>query len=227
MLSKQSRQGFIKKAKWGQFQSRGNRNGGNRNDPNQPPSFDPALRVTKKLRWVFNPAPGGAVISASVTSDMVIQWLIHAITVVSSACLFQAVRIIKVEVWAAQSQLSATQISAGLLNFKWGATINGIISPVFVNDTSIGVSEPMHISTHPPKDSSVAMMTTGNAQIAFTLNTNNAVASAVVDVTVEGIMANGGAFVAGPVIAGATPGVTYQRSFDGSANWESVGWPQI
>jgi hypothetical protein len=166
-----------------------------------PPQIRPAISGSKTFRFQGQSSQTNQAITQANLLDM----LVMALSSTTTALLFNSVRLRKVEMWVAPAQGSGGAVLA------CAGTVAGPTNRK--SDASMGVT-PAHVKWNPaPNSISDLWYEAGSAsQSLFTLTY---VADAIVDVTIDYIIACDDTAIAGPVPAGATPGTIYGVSLDG------------
>jgi hypothetical protein len=183
----------------------------------QPPPIPQTLSVIKRLRFVSDGPndPSGY----SVTNTDLMDLYCMAVTTTSAYQIFNAVRVLSVEVWvpaALDTTNSGMVINSAFIEFPAMVISTGLGGKsVRVVDTSCSLDRAAHVRAHPPEDSYAAMWTT-NTSIAGTnalFNIGAAATGCIVDVTLE-LAIRDSALSPQPVtaaVAGATVGQIYIR----------------
>jgi len=170
-----------------------------------PPTFDPAIRLQKKFRYISTTTPS---VNVAIAVSNLTQAIVMATAANSSQLLIDSIRLLKVEIWHAAAQGAATtvcevagsQSTPGPENRK--------------SDICVGV-QPAHVQWRPAPLSNASFWQ--DNQSSLELFRITCPATAIVDVTVELIfLFNVGDAVLGPTPAGATTGVIYGTTLDGN-----------
>jgi hypothetical protein len=181
------------------------RSSGRRTAIPHPPPNKPEIRVTKTFRFVA----GAARSDQALTFAELLNQLEVATTATTTVRLINAVRLIKLEIWAAVAQGAAPS----LLQITGSGGGPGSI----VSDTQMGV-EPAHVVWRPPKTSRAALWGVSAVDDATVLCEYTCPVNAVIDVTMEMVLLSaivGGPATAGSVPVGAAVGALYCDYLDG------------
>jgi len=173
--------------------------------PHPPPIPDYGITHTTKLRFITNAAQ----VQTSITFQNLLDTINVALTTVTAAELFQAVRVREVELWATPVIGGATSVQV-----EFNGTVAGIIGDTKIHtDTSMGI-EPAHVRARPAARSGVALFQASVADQAFALTCPN---GTVVDVSLTFRGRPGGFAPTQNAPVGATAGAWYYRGLDGLA----------
>jgi hypothetical protein len=191
--------------------------GGNQRQliPHPPPIQNIGITYSTRLRFVTNAAVNATVITFQNLLDV----LNFALTAVTAADVFQAVRVRAVEMWATPLLGSAVTCECEFLGSGAGATGDSSIH----TDTSMGI-EPAHVLARPAPRSGIALFQPSANIAAFVLTCPS---GTVVDVELTLRGRPNTAVATQNVPAGATPGAWYYRGLDGLAVAATVFVPQV
>jgi len=183
-----------------------NSSGGN---ISHPPQFVPTFVLKKKLRFNATAASTRTLTAASL-GDL---WCAAA-TTTSAYQLASHVRLRKIEIWGPM----ASDLVPVSVQIDWtGSTVGGFGKSNRVSDTSMGATQPAHISSSPPPNSQIAQWMAANA-------TNEICriivpVGAVIDVTYDlALRDDASAAAVTGAVAGATVGALYVRPLDSVTN---------
>jgi len=171
-----------------------------------PPAI-PSYGITHstRLRFITNAAQQ----QTSITFQNLLDTINVALTTVTAADLFQAVRVREVEMWATPVVGGATSVQV-----EFNGSVAGIIGDTVIHtDTSMGI-EPAHVRARPAARSGVALFQASVADQAFALTCPS---GTVVDIS---LTFRGRPDVFAPTQnapVGATAGAWYYRGLDGLA----------
>jgi hypothetical protein len=168
------------------------------------PPFTPTLRTTHKFRFV-NGANNG---TYTITRAQLLNLVLYTPTTSTSVRLFEAVRLVGLEMWSSPAALGsqASQLSLEWLGENGPSTI--------VSDTSIGVS-PAHIRSSPPSRSSCEWWSMSGQQEADDLFVLVIPVNTTIDVTMALRFVENEAPTEGDAPTGATVGRLYGDYLDG------------
>lgn len=173
--------------------------------PHPPPIRNYGITHSTKLRFITNAAQQ----QTSITFQNLLDTIFVALTTVTGAELFQAVRVRAVELWATPVIGGATSVQV-----EYNGTVAGIIGDTQIHtDTSVGV-QPAHVRALPAPRSGVALFQASVADQAFALTCPN---GTVVDVELTFRGRPGGFAPTQNAPVGATAGAWYYRGLDGLA----------
>lgn len=185
------------------------RNNNSRIGISHPEPFQPSFVLKKRLRFK-------AVAAATTTltfNDLFDLWCMAA-TTTSAYRLAQAFRVKKIEVWGPM----ASDLVPVTVSCDWtGSTTSGSFGKSNrVSDTSMGSTEPAHLSSRPPAGSQIAQWITGGSTTPFCILTYPL--GSVVDLTYEIVCRDDGtAQSVASAVAGATVGANYVRALDSTS----------
>jgi len=168
------------------------------------PPFTPTIRTIHKFRFV-NGANNG---TYTINRANLLNLILYTPTATTSVRLFEAVRVLGLELWSSPTVLGS---QASPLALEWLGE-NG--PSTLVSDTSIGVS-PAHIRSHPPTRSSCEWWSISGQQESDDLFTLTLPVNSTVDVTLAVRIVEQDGPTAGDVPAGATVGRIYGDYLDG------------
>ncbi len=183
----------------------------------QPPPVPQTMSVFKRLRFVSSGPndPSGY----SITNTDLMDLYCMAVTTNSAYQIFNAVRVVAVEVWvpsALDTTNNAPVINSCFIEFPAMVTSTGLGGrSVRVSDTSCSLDRAAHVRGVPPHGSYAEMWTT-NTSVAGTnalFNIGAASTGCIVDLTIE-LAIRDSALAPQPVtaaVAGATVGQVYVR----------------
>jgi hypothetical protein len=170
-----------------------------------PPIRDYAIQHSRRMRFVANAAYTG-----TLTYQNLLDTLLVATSAVAGSCLFTAVRIRYVELYAVPILGQAATVQ---LVFD-GQTVGAAGDQRVITDTSMGI-EPAHLKGRPQARSGASLFQVSSATAAFYLSIP---AGTVVDVGLDFKQALlGGTVACQNALVGATPGAQYLRGLDGLA----------
>jgi hypothetical protein len=194
---------------------------------NNPPQIQPTIKVGHRFRFVINGAGGS---SQVFTIQDICDLLCVATAATVAYRLFDAVKLKKIEAWAANSAGNASNT----LELEWIKTLVIGGPGLSVTDTAMGLANIAHICSRPPMGSrasewlSTASLAAGSDIDLFRLVVPQ---GSIVDVEIEGCFYDTDipVLVTGAV-AGATTGKTYCRALDsaaGTALFVPIGFDTI
>jgi len=168
------------------------------------PPFTPTIKFSHKFRFVNGTGSG----TYTITRAQLLNLVVVTPSAITSARIFEAVRLKNVEVWSNPSALGSAPTT---LSLEW----LGPYGPsTVVSDTSMGVS-PAHIRTSPPKSSSDMWWCMSGFNESDQLFTLILPADCVIDVTLDVRLVEQESPTAGDTPAGATIGQLYGSYLDG------------
>jgi len=179
------------------------------------PPFTPTIRTIHKFRFV-NGTNAGAF---TIVRQNLMNLVLYTPTATTSVRLFEAVRLVGLELWSSPTALGS---QASELALEWLGE-NG--PSTLVSDSAIGVS-PAHIRSRPPPRSSCEWWSMSGQQEADDQFTLILPANSTIDVTMALRVVETEAPTSGDVPAGATVGQLYGNYLDGkiSGMLMPVGW---
>ncbi len=155
----------------------------------------------------------------SVTSDTLLNLYLVATAATTTARLFQAVKLKRVQVWAQPPALGSAAVSVSL-DWDSGTGVAAFGGSWTVSDTTSGI-EPAYIDSRPPRQS-VAAFWINNGQTTATLFTFSVPTGAIIDLQVSCVLIDTETPTAGQTTTGATVGRVY-GCYLTSANNAPVG----
>ncbi len=202
--------------------SRKNKGTGRARGTKQPPPIPQTLSIFKRLRFVAGVNnPGGY----SITSTDLLDLYCMATATTTAYQIFNAVRVVSVEVWAPgalDTASSAPVINTCFIEYPALVAATGLGGrSVRMVDTSTSLDEPAHVRAAPPEESYAAMWAF-NTSIAGTnvmFNIGGPISGFVVDVTLE-LTIRDSALAPQTVtgsVSGATVGQVYVRALDSTS----------
>jgi hypothetical protein len=170
----------------------------------RPPPLRPELQLSKIFRFQTN-GPGGS----TVTVANLLNVLVTAVTAGTTARLIRSIRLRKVEAWSIGA-LGGTSENIQIVGFGDGPSN-------MRSDSSMGVT-PAHVTWRPAPASRSALWYDSGVSETDNLFSIDYPQSAIVDVTLELILASGilTPGIAGPATAGATALNVYGCTLDGT-----------
>lgn len=191
-----------------------------KNSTRFPPSFNPTFQIDHVFRFT---ASGGAVDADILYSDLQSLWVVATSATVATV-LAKTVRLRKVEVWGPMpSTLIPVTVSVAFGDTGAAGTA-GASGPVkLFSDTSMGATQPAHVSCRPPLTSQISQWqdgaASGSAQ-AFRLVCPQ---YAIIDVHLSYLIADKNGYVPGTVSgSGMTTGANYEFYLDASSTQHLV-----
>ncbi len=205
-----------------QLMGKNRRSNGRARGTKQPPPIPQTMSVLKRIRFVAGANnPGGV----SITSTDLLDLYCMAATTTSAYQIFNAVRVVGVEVWAPNALDTAGPsplINTAFIEFPAMVASTGLGGKsVRIVDTSASLDEAAHVRANPPEES-YAGMWAFNTAIAGTnvlFNIGGPSSGYIVDVTIELTIRDSSLSpqtVTGAV-AGATVGQVYVRALNSTS----------
>jgi len=171
-----------------------------------PKQLAPDVRFSKTFR--YNSSSAAA--SDEVTVGNLLQLMVVALTVTTTARLWRSVRLVRVEAWSIGA-IGGTPEIIRIVGVGDGPQ-------AVASDMSMGV-RPAHVVWRPPARSRSSFWYDTGSGEADGLFELTAPSGTILDITLEVLMVNNfdtGGATAGPVPAGASAGAVYLCSLDGN-----------
>jgi hypothetical protein len=180
----------------------------------QPPPFDANVYVTKRFRFGTQAADTTVVIKSGNLLDIV-----NVATAANAASrLFTACRIRKVEMWAPAAS-SGQQVTVAIYP---GVNVNSPAAPRIECATVIGTARTAHVKWTPlPDEPTGFWQNASSASAGQSLFELDFPEGAIVDVTLDLVLALEATQAVQNAPSGATAGQIYYRSLDGIAQGSS------
>jgi hypothetical protein len=157
-----------------------------------------------------------AVVDDVVSALELYRALVVALTSTTSANLFAAVRLRKVELWGSPDP--ATGIPA-TCKIEWSTNAGGTglnSGPsTAISDTVMGTGKYCHVRSVPPANCLAGFWLNGAIGTSFDLFEFSIPVNGIMDITIDAVLNYAEPAIAGPALVGATAGTLYIRDLAG------------
>jgi len=177
---------------------------GNLSNIPRPPAYTPTMNFLHKFR--FNSSTNAG--AFTITRGNLLNMVLVATSAVTTARIFQAVRLRRVEMWTNPVAAGADPVNIFL---EW---LGAYAPSTVISDLCMGLI-PAHIRASPPKASSDMWWSMSGSNESEQLFSMTVEANTVIDVTLEVRLVEQESPTAGDVPAGATLGRLYGDYLDG------------
>lgn len=156
-----------------------------------------------------------AIVDSVVTAAELYQVASVALTATTSANLFHAIRLRKVEIWGSPDPAVGGETTCKI-EWSTNASTNLFSGPgTSVSDTVMGTGKYCHVRSRPPANQLADFWLNGASGGALDIFEFTIPERGILDITIDGVLNYAEPTIAGPAVVGATPGTLFIRPVGG------------